>query len=47
MPDEVLAAAIEIARTAGAVAAERFGVGSPVSRKADGTRLLHVRHHPS
>ena len=39
MPDEILAAAIEIARTAGAVAAERFRTGSPISRKADGTEV--------
>ncbi len=37
MPEEILAAAVEIARTAGAVAAERFRTGSPISRKADGT----------
>jgi histidinol-phosphatase len=39
MPDEILTAAVEIARTAGAVAAERFRTGSPISRKADGTEV--------
>ena len=39
MPDEILAAAVEIARTAGAVAAARFRAGSPISRKADGSEV--------
>jgi histidinol-phosphatase len=39
MPDEMLAAAVEIARTAGAVAAARFRTGSPISHKADGSEL--------
>ena len=39
MPDEILTAAVEIARTAGVVAEARFRAGSPVSRKADGTEV--------
>jgi len=39
MPDEILTAAVEIARTAGALAEARFRAGSPVSRKADGTEV--------
>ena len=40
MPDEIPAAAVEVARTAGAaVAAARFRAGSPISRKADGSEV--------
>jgi fructose-1,6-bisphosphatase/inositol monophosphatase family enzyme len=39
VPEEILAAAVEIACAAGAVAEERFRAGSPVSRKADGSEV--------
>jgi histidinol-phosphatase len=39
MPDDLLTAALDIARAAGVVAAERFRTGSPISRKADGTEV--------
>jgi histidinol-phosphatase len=39
MTDDVLTAALDIARTAGAVAAERFHAGSAATLKADGTEV--------
>jgi histidinol-phosphatase len=39
MPDELLAAALDIAGRAADLAARRFTEGSPVSRKADGTEV--------
>src|SRR5215813_9327356 len=39
MADEVLAAALEIASEAGALAAARFAAGAPVRRKPDGTEV--------
>jgi histidinol-phosphatase len=39
MPDELLAAALDIAGRAADLAARRFTAGSPVSRKADGSEV--------
>ena len=39
MADELLGAALEIARAAGALAAARFAAGAPVRRKPDGTEV--------
>jgi histidinol-phosphatase len=39
MADDVLTAALEIARAAGGLAAERFRAALPISRKADGSEV--------